>query len=80
MKIEREKRIRREFVSNEIIKTVGKMIKMVTGTGQGGKTKSYRNICKETGRSRGVINGKVRMEWRKQADRGVIEGVRRASW
>jgi hypothetical protein len=61
MKITREKRIRREYVSNEINKTAGKMIKMVTGVGSVGKGKSYRNICKETGRSRGVINGKVRM-------------------
>lgn len=62
MKIEREKRIREEYVSNTVEKVVGKMMKMVTGTGKGEKRKSYRNICKETGRSRGVIGGKVRME------------------
>ena len=66
MKIAREKRIREEYVKGEVEQTVGKMMKMVTGKGagkgKGEKKKGYRNICKETGRSRGVIEGKVRME------------------
>ena len=62
-------------------KIAEKMMKVVTG-GKGlkeGTKKGYRNICKKTGRSRGVIEGKGRMEWRKEADKGEMEGVRRAS-
>ena len=57
-------------------KIAEKMMKVVTG-GKGlkeGTKKGYRNICKKTGRSRGVIEGKGRMEWRKEADKGEMEG------
>lgn len=49
--------------------------------GKGGITR-IRNICKNTGRSRGVLvsYGLSRMEWRRFADRGDIPGYRRASW
>lgn len=49
--------------------------------GEGGITR-IRNICKNTGRSRGilVLYGLSRMEWRRFADRGEIPGIRRASW
>lgn len=62
MKIEREKRIRAKYIENEVERVVGKMMKTVTGKGESSVRMSYRNICKETGRSRGVISGKVRME------------------
>ena len=62
MKIVKEKRIREEYTAQSVETVVGRMMKMVTGKGTGEKKKGYRNVCKETGRSRGVIKGKVRME------------------
>ncbi len=49
--------------------------------GKGSITR-IRNICKNTGRSRGVLTsyGLSRLEWRRWADKGEIPGVRRASW
>lgn len=61
MKIIKEKRIRAEFVNKEYEKVVSKMMKTVTGKGTPSIHRSYRNICKVTGRSRGVISGKGRM-------------------
>jgi ribosomal protein S14 len=82
MKIIREKRIREEFVAGGVEKIVGQMIKTITGEKESKKRKWYRNICQETGRGRGVIraNKMSRMEYRRRADKGEIEGVRRASW
>lgn len=59
----------------EVIKELNK------NGGEGGITR-IRNICKNTGRSRGVLvkYGLSRMEWRRFADRGEIPGIRRASW
>lgn len=49
--------------------------------GKGSITR-VRNICRHTGRSRGILvnYGLSRLEWRRYADRGEIPGVRRASW
>lgn len=80
MKIIKEKRIRAVYVDNDIHKVAAKLLKTVTGKGTPGIKSSYRNICKISGRSRSVISGKSRMIWRKYADNGEIEGIRRASW
>lgn len=61
MKIIKEKKIRATYVDRDVEKVAGKMLKTVTGLGTPGIKKSYRNICKVTGRSRGVISGKGRM-------------------
>lgn len=81
MKIIREKKIREEFVAGGVERIAGQMIKTITGEKESKKRKWYRNICQETGRGRGVIRDKQmsRMEYRKRADKGEIEGVRRAS-
>ena len=49
--------------------------------GKGSITR-IRNICKITGRPRGILtsSGFSRLEWRRWADRGEIPGIRRASW
>ncbi len=60
MKIVKEKRIRADYVMREHEKVVSKMMKTVTGLGTPGIQSSYRNICKVTGRSNGVIAGKGR--------------------
>lgn len=61
MKIIKEKRVRAAYVDREIEKIAAKMLKTVTGKGTPGIQKSYRNVCKVTGRSRGIISGKGRM-------------------
>ena len=82
MKIIREKKIRKEYTEGAVEKIANLMIRTVTGETKEIKRKWYRNICQDTGRSRGVIRGVEisRMEYRQQGDRGEIEGVRRASW
>ena len=87
MRIEREKRIRREYVGEKVKKIVGQIVRSVTGVteegvkGVKGVKKNYRNICIETGRGRGVIReyGIARQEYRRRGDQGELEGVRRAS-
>lgn len=82
MKIIREKRIREEYTSGAIERIARTMVRTVTGETKGEKRKSYRNICQETGRARGIVRKEniSRMVYRSQGDRGEIEGVRRASW
>lgn len=81
MKIVREKRIREEYVKGAVERIAGQMVRTITGEKEKTKRKSYRNICQATGRARGVIRGEniARQEYRGRADRGEIEGVRRAS-
>lgn len=81
MRIEREKKIRREYIGEKVKKVVGQMVRSVTGEGEEGVKKDYRNICIETGRARGVVReyGIARQEYRRRGDRGELEGVRRAS-
>lgn len=57
-------------------------VEKINNLGAKGSISRIRNICKHTGRSRGVLVkfGLSRMEWRRMADRGEIPGVRRASW
>jgi len=82
MKIIREKRIRKEYVEGAIERIASQMVRTVTGETNNKKRKWYRNICQDTGRSRGVVRAYniSRLEYRRQADRGEIPGVRRASW
>jgi ribosomal protein S14 len=83
MKIAREKRIRKEYVTEKIEKIVEQMVRSVLGgESQRGGQKSYKNICQETGRARGVIRdyGVSRLVYRGLSDKGELEGVRRASW
>ena len=83
MKLLREKNIRMEFVDNHIDLIVNQMTRGITGSDNIKNTrKSYRNICHETGRTRGVIKqySVSRLIFRNLADNGKIEGVRRASW
>lgn len=83
MKILREKQIRKEYVENHLDRIVNQMTRGITGKENFKKTsKSYRNICQETGRARGVIKSYriSRLVYRNLADNGKIEGLRRASW
>lgn len=80
MKILREKRIRKAYVEGKIEKIAGQMVRTITGEESVNRGKRFRNICRVTGRGRGVIRGLARQEWRQRADRGEIQGVRRASW
>jgi len=57
MKIAREKRIREEYTKDAIERIAKRMVGTVTGETEEKKRKSYRNICKETGRARGVVRG-----------------------
>jgi len=45
-------------------------------------TTKFRNICRFTGRSRGVFKdfGMSRIMFRYLADRGFITGIRRSTW
>jgi small subunit ribosomal protein S14 len=82
MRIEREKKIRREYIGEKMNKIVGQMVRSVTGEGENRKVKKdYRNICTETGRARGIVReyGISRLEYRRRGDKGELEGVRRAS-
>lgn len=81
MKIIREKRIREKYTEGATERIAKIMVRTVTGETKGEKRKWYRNICQDTGRARGVVRGEEisRMEYRRQGDRGEIEGVRRAS-
>jgi ribosomal protein S14 len=82
VKIKREKKIREEYVQGVEERIAEQMIKTITGEKESKKRKWYRNICQNTGRGRGVIREEriSRMEYRRRADRGELEGVRRASW
>ena len=62
MKILREKRIRKAYVEGKIEKIATQMVRTRTGEEGGQKGKRYRNICKVTGRGRGVIRGYARQE------------------
>jgi small subunit ribosomal protein S14 len=81
MKIRREKTIREEYVKDKIEIIVNQMVRSVMPAKEDKGRKSYRNICQETGRTRGVIReyGISRLVYRKLSDKGQIEGVRRAS-
>jgi ribosomal protein S14 len=82
MKLLREKNIRKEYVHNHLDLIVNQMTRGITLTENFKKhRKSYRNICQETGRARGVIKlyRVSRLIFRSLADNGKIEGVRRAS-
>ena len=97
-KVYRDLKKRREFQVNEITKREALSIrkaeilrgseawmfaieKLNTFGGLGSITK-VRNLCKYTGRTKGVLvkYGMSRMEWRRYADKGEIPGIRRASW
>jgi ribosomal protein S14 len=83
MKISREKKIREEYVKGVEERVVEKIARAVMGEERiEGKRKSNRNICLETGRSRGVVKEYriSRYRYRAKADKGEIEGVRRGSW
>lgn len=81
MKIKREKHIRSSYLNNFLDFTAYLMTRNIKGP-ETLKRKSYRNICKITGRSRGYIKklGISRFEFKRLSDSGKIEGVRRASW
>jgi ribosomal protein S14 len=82
MKLLREKHIRKDYVENHIEQVVNQMTRGITGIENFKKTrKSYRNICQDTGRARGVIKQYriSRLVYRSLADLGKIEGLRRAS-
>jgi ribosomal protein S14 len=88
MKIGREKRIRSEYIKQKIEQIVTQITKSVghrapEGEEVGGVTprKSPKNICQETGRARGLVKGyKVsRHIYRRKADQGQLEGVRRGT-
>jgi len=83
MKLNREKLIRQSFVLNNIDFITNLMLKTVIEQNYSKFTrKSYRNICQETGRTRGIIRDyKIsRLVFRSLSDKGQIEGIRRASW
>jgi len=82
MKFNREKRIRDVFVQDKVDFIVDQMVRSVTDINIDKKgRKSYRNICQQTGRSRGVIKDFriSRLVFRGLSDKGQIEGIRRAS-
>lgn len=58
------------------------VVEKINNLGGQGSITRIRNICKHTGRAKGVLvsYGLSRMEWRRFADKGEIPGVRRASW
>ena len=71
-------------VRKEELQPEGTVNSTVGGTENraGNKRKSYRNVCQSTGRARGIVK-EIRVSryiYRKKADRGGIEGVRRSSW
>lgn len=81
--------IRGRYVKDRVRQIADQMMKQLSPTdpardvpalGSVGKM-SYRNICRETGRSRGIIReyGISRLVFRQKSDAGMIEGVRRAS-
>ena len=85
MKIGREKRIRSEYVKakldqivQQIVKSVGVVEESINKTGR----KSPKNICQETGRARGIVKDYriSRHIYRRRADAGAREGVRRGTW
>ena len=84
MKIGKEKKYRREYVKNSLDRIVEQMVRSVREEKKERKVKmkSYRNICQDTGRARGVIREYriSRYRYRELADRGSLEGVKRASW
>lgn len=83
MKILREKMIRSVYVKNPIDSIANLITRGVVGEEKyKNPRKNYRNICKSTGRSRGLIRKfKIsRLVFRTLADSGKIEGIKRASW
>jgi small subunit ribosomal protein S14 len=58
------------------------VIEIINSLGGKGSLTRIRNVCKYTGRTRGILSnyGLSRLEWRRKADKGEIPGVRRASW
>ena len=82
MKIIREKRIRSEYVKSYIDRIAQEITRPFMGEKTEETRKTYRNICKTTGRSRGYIKkmGMSRLEYRRRAEEGKIEGIRHASW
>lgn len=89
MKIGKEKRYRKEYVRNPLDRIVEQMVRSVREEKKEagkiekvrGKMNSYRNICQDTGRARGVIReySISRHRYRELADKGSLEGVKRAS-
>lgn len=57
-------------------------VEKLNNMGGSGSITRIRNMCKYTGRPRGVLvkYGESRLEWRRRADRGEIPGIRRGSW
>lgn len=83
MKFNKEKRIRNLFVQDKVDFIVDQMLRSVTDVHFSKKGRNfYRNICQQTGRSRGVIKDYniSRLVFRALSDKGQIEGIRRASW
>lgn len=83
MKIQKEKRNRASFIGAKVDQIVAQMIKSVS-YGEVEKVerkKSARTICTESGRARGIIKGYKlsRYIYRRRADRGEMEGVRRGT-
>lgn len=58
------------------------VLEEINNFGGNGSITKIRNLCKHTGRTRGILvsYGLSRMEWRRLADKGEIPGIRRASW
>jgi len=84
MKIAREKRIRKEFVKGKIDQVLTQIMKSIGRKEEVGKKspqKSPQNICTETGRTRAVISSEKisRHMYRKHAENGNLEGVRRGT-
>jgi ribosomal protein S14 len=82
VKLRKEKRIRNEYLDNKL----DHIVELITRSTTGGSIerkgrKSYRNICHVTGRSRGIIKQYTisRFIYRSQADKGKLEGIRRAT-
>jgi len=82
VKLRKEKRIREEYLYSRLDHIATLISRSTTGESTEKKgRKSFRNICHNTGRARGVIKtySISRLVYRNKADKGKLEGVRRAS-